>query len=153
MKDKKTNCPNCGAPIEHYYNYQCPYCKTFLHNTDEQIKKLNNVDIRIKDVEIERSPITDTIMITLRGFSVPKGQWYEEGLQEIIISGEDIGKPIGYRVQIPIRCFYESYYSGHFGKILEIVVDSLPPLFKENEHIIIEKLLEKLYPRDRRLKI
>ena len=149
-------CPNCGAAIEHNYNHKCPYCRSYLHITDEEIKKLNNVDIRIKDVEIERSPIRRTILITLRGMSIPKTHWYEEGntdIGEIVISGSDNWKQIGYRIEIPIEDFYESYYSGHFENILEKVEASLPPVFRENIYLVYDKILEKLYPKEGRLNI
>lgn len=149
-------CPNCGAAVEHNYNHKCPYCRTYLHITDEEIKKLNNVDIRIEDVKIERSPIRDTVMITLRGFSIPRLHWYEEGnvdTGEIFISGSDNSKPIGYRIEIPIKEFYDSYYSGKFENILKIVEASLPPVFRENTYLIYDKILEKLYSKEGKLNI
>lgn len=147
MNGKMTNCPNCGAPIEHYYNYQCKYCKTFLYNTDEEIKKINNVNIKVKRVEIERSPINNNIWITIYGVSWPKANWYEEGIGEIIVSGDNVslGNPIAYRIQIPMNLFYEYEYDGNFEKILDIVDNSLPPVFKEEKYFIFNEIMQNLH--------
>lgn len=109
----------------------------------------------INYAEIERSPIRNSIFITLRGMSIPKAHWYEEGntdIGEIIVSGSDNWKPIAYRIEVPIDVFYESYYSGHFENILEIVEQSLPPIFRENIYLVYDKILEKLYPKAGRCK-
>lgn len=55
MNGKLTNCPNCGAPIIHSYNYNCNYCGTYLQNTDKSIEKVGDSDIRIKDIEIVKN--------------------------------------------------------------------------------------------------
>ena len=153
MDKRRTNCPNCGAPIKHYYNYNCEYCGTFLHNTDEQIKKIENADIRIKRVDIERSPIEHSILLTIYGVTFPRTHWYEEGQSEIVISGDNLGTPVAHRIKIPIDYFYETYYDGHFEKILKIIQDSLPPIFKQEGYFIYREVVEKLYRADRRLNI
>lgn len=139
MKDKKTNCPNCGAPIEHYYNYKCPYCKTFLHNTDEEIKTLNNCELSHIDVDMEISPIAWEVLITIRAVSVPRLSWYEEGVKDIVISGNDIGKRVGYRIAIPI----DEFRAIDDSNFIKRIINSLPPIFERYGNEIIDKIMEK----------
>ena len=142
MGSKQTNCPNCGAPVKHYYNYCCEYCGTFLHNTDEEIKNLNNVEVTIDRVDIERSPLRHSVIITLTGISTPKLQWYEEGIQEIIISGDTLGKRVGYRIEIPLEEFYEGNKHNSLEVLWKYVIDRLPPVFEKQEEQIIEMLID-----------
>lgn len=44
-------CPNCGAPIQHYYNYHCEYCGTFLKNTEEEIKQKKYIEFWESEVQ------------------------------------------------------------------------------------------------------
>lgn len=47
--NEKSNCKNCGAPIEHRYNHRCPYCGTFQ---DFSINKIKEIDYRgLRDIE------------------------------------------------------------------------------------------------------
>jgi hypothetical protein len=138
---KKNNCPNCGAPIEHFFNYQCRYCGTFLHNTNEKIKEFNNCDIKVTNVDIERYIHTMNYIITITGWSTPKVMWYEEGINNFIASGEDIAKRVGYRIEVPFEYFKDLTPD----RLIDYIIRSLPRIFEENQYIIIEKVLDKFY--------
>lgn len=117
------NCPNCGAAIEHNYNHKCPYCRTYLHITDDRIKKINNCDIKVERVDIERNPIMHGYMITVRGFSTPKYHYLEEFNDDnYIISGNDIGIPIGYRIEVPMKIIYDNP-----EELLKYIHSCIPP--------------------------
>ncbi len=75
----RTNCPNCGAPIEHYYNHKCPYCNTFLKNTDNEVKDLSNYDLKFQDLEIEKSSCYCGYLLRLICRAYPKFKMYAEG--------------------------------------------------------------------------
>lgn len=136
-------CPNCGASIEHNYNHKCPYCRTSLHMTDEKIRELNNCTIKVKNVYIEKNIVRNNFIITITGISVPKVQWYEEGIESIVVSGDDIGKRVGYRFEIP----YEMFYKSTPDELIRFIIESLPPVFEESEGYIIDSLLDKYYLR------
>ena len=149
MNGKYTNCPNCGAPIEHYYNYQCKYCKTFLHNTDEEIKKIKNTNIHFRNVEIEKDFLSRDILITIYGITFPKAHWYEEGIGEIVLSGDSVslGTPVAFRIKIPFNLYYKSYNEGSFNEILEYIDYSLPGIYEDIKYRIFDEIIEKMYNR------
>lgn len=116
-------CPNCGAEIEHNYNHKCPYCRTYLHITDDKIKKINNCDIRVDKIEVEGNPIRYGYIVTIRGFSTPKLHYLEEfNDNSYILSGDDIAVPIGYKIEVPMEIIYND-----FEKLAEYIYNSIPP--------------------------
>jgi len=144
MNDIAKKCPNCGASIEHNYNHKCPYCRTSLHMTDEKIRKLNNCKIKVKDVYIERELFRHELVITIVGISIPKMQWFEEGIDSIVVSGDDIGKRIGYRIAVPLE---EFYHEATPNKIIERIIRSLPPAFEESQDFILYEIIDKFYSK------
>ena len=146
MNELIKKCPNCGASIGHNYNHKCPYCRTDLYITNEEIKKINNVDLKIEEVIFEKNIQFHSMIITIYAMSIPKAQWYEEGIEEIVISGDSYGKRIAYRILIPLDLYYENYFKGNFVNIVKIIQNSLPPVFDErNRFIIYDKVMKKLY--------
>lgn len=140
MNGKRTNCPNCGAPIEYYYNYKCKYCGTYLHNTDEELKKINNCDYRIDDVYIERNPLRMSFILTIVGYTTPKMHYFEEGIDDsYIISGKEIFKKVGYKIEIPIDLIYERDDRKFIDYILNSIPSELCNGYNEN------KILSKCY--------
>lgn len=148
--EKRTNCPNCGAPISHYYNYKCDYCGTFLHNTDEKIKKLNNVDIHIEDIDVEYEPIIHKVLITLRGYSIPRVQFYEEGFDNIFVSGEDVGRRVGYRIALEMDDVLKFMANDDPAYLIDKLDKSLPPIFDKHQIVYrtMDKILDWRFHRD-----
>lgn len=146
MNGKLTNCPNCGAPIIHSYNYNCNYCGTYLNNTDKSIEKIGDSDIRIKDIEIVNNIQDYSIIIVIYAETCKNSYYYEEDfLQNLYISGENIYtyKPIRYCIKIDQLTFYDSYYNCDFGKLIDIVEEHLPQIFRNKLYEISDKLFEK----------
>lgn len=115
-------CPNCGASIEHNYNHKCPYCRTDLYMTDEEIKKINNCDIKVDKVDIERNPLRLGFIVTIYGWSTPKFHYLEEfNDNNFIVSGSEIGKRLGYRMEIPMEILYKD-----FEKLPEYICSCIP---------------------------
>lgn len=138
MEIKK--CPNCGASIQHNYNHKCSYCGTQLNMTNDEIKKLENCDIRIEDIDIERNPIRYGFIVTVRGWSTPKFHYLEEFTDNgYIVSGSDIGKRIGYRFEVPMEMIYNEAIH-----LPEFIYNSIPPqmLNGYNEEKIMDKCME-----------
>ena len=140
MNSVLKKCPNCGANIEHNYNHKCPYCRTALHVTNEQIKTINNCDIKIDRVEIERNPIANGFLVTVRGWSTPKFHYLEElNDNNFVVSGNDVGVPIGYRMEIPAEILYDN-----FIKLPEYIYSCIPPQLCNgyNEDKIVSECLD-----------
>lgn len=141
MSNKIQKCPHCGHVIEHFYNHKCPYCRQMLYVTDDTIREYNNCDLKIKDVLLERIPERAEWGLTVYAYAVPKVQWFEEETAYgFITSGNDIGKPVGYRMSIPT----EIYYRGRqdINSLIDFIEKSLPPLFEKYNYEIIDKVLQ-----------
>lgn len=137
---RRTNCPNCGAPILHSYNYNCEYCGTFLVNTDEELKKYNNCEIRNVNVCFQFCYERGSVILTIRGFTSPKFQYLEEiEPDKIITSVSDIGKPVGFNIEIPIYEFRNFTYN----QLIEHVIKNLPDVFQRCQSEIINQIIEK----------
>jgi len=125
-----TNCPNCGGAIAHSYNHRCQYCGTFLHITDDNIKKFKNYDINNIKVSLDRYPMSCDYILRIYGYSSPKIYQYEETDKTDLadVFSIDEVKPVGYNIKIPMKYLYEN----NLDKILNFVFNSLPPIFKDN---------------------
>lgn len=143
MDKKRTNCPNCGAPIRHYYNYCCEYCGTFLNNTNEEIKNFKNCEVHDVKVDIEFLPSIDSIGIRITGKTTPKMYYLEEcDLNSLIVSSEGIGKKIGFIIEIPYREYMNYTYENLDRKIYESLPDPFQVYFGEIMHQIYQ-IIEK----------
>lgn len=135
----QTNCPNCGAPIKHYYNHNCEYCGTFLNNTSEKIKHFKNCDLRNIKVSLDISPQSLDVIITIKAFTAPKISYLEEWANNLmIVSSDDIGKVVEYRIAIPLFDFRNYTYNELVHKVL----NSLPKPFMEYADEIMCQLIE-----------
>ena len=104
MKDK-TNCPNCGAPIKHYYNHNCEYCGTFLHNTDNEVEMLNDKEIKIKSVEVRNDYARRSYFVYIRGITETKGNWWAEGCNQVmaVVDNQFKDNRINFGIEIPME--------------------------------------------------
>lgn len=146
MNGKLTNCPNCGAPIVHSYNYNCNYCGTYLNNTDKSIEKIGDSDIRITEVEIIQSIVEHCFYIVIRAEACKNSYYYEEKfINDIYISGENIYtyKPLRFSIRIDSYIFYNTYYNCEFSALMDILKSNVPQLFKNHMYEITNKLFEK----------
>ena len=137
------NCPNCGAPIKHYYNHNCEYCGTFLHNTDEDILKLNNCDVRIDNVYIEQSMLEPGYELTIIGTSIPRFNYWNEGYDNLIVTNFSDVKKVGYKVRLDYKFIAQNRFDKE-GNIIEYVIYHLPPAFREYQGNI-NKVIDCLY--------
>jgi Zn-finger nucleic acid-binding protein len=142
MNEVLKKCPNCGADIIHNYNHRCPYCRTYLHMTDDEIKKINNCEYKVENVYLDRNPIRHSFILTITGWTTPKFYNYEE-MQEntFIVSGNDINKKVAYRVEIPMELIMRL----DDREIVDYVLRSMPPEFCNgyNEDKILQGFYEQ----------
>lgn len=86
---KQYNCKNCGAPIEHTYNHQCPYCKSIL---DFNEPKEDTVEFKIEDMvniefrDYEIVPFEDAIRLYFSGFKLEQPKIYEFNGEDTYVS-------------------------------------------------------------------
>ena len=140
MNKMLKKCPNCGANIEHNYNHKCPYCRTYLHMTDEQIKTIKNCDIRVDKINIDIDHITYSYIVKVYCWSTPKAFYIEEfNENKYVISGDDIGKRLCFMFRLSI----ESVYCD-IDHLPEIIYHSIPEtvLNGYNEEKIINECME-----------
>lgn len=138
MKEK-TNCPNCGAPIEHRYNHKCSYCNTFF---DYRVERTEEINPRyLKNVElkyVERVPMQDRIVLVFRGDYVKWQEAIEYGKQNttIVLNTDDLKpKEVRYAIQLKYEEFMQ--LMEHNFKPL---YDALP--FEIDKYIFIKALSE-----------
>jgi len=146
-----TNCPNCGAPIEHYYNYQCPYCKTFLKNTDETINRASNKEFVIDEVEIQPDRHQYGYTILIYGHLRIKFQYFCEVTAIEMADIKEMSTRKGYSVFIPYKDISEARYKHSAEKLIKYIADRVPPELREAENgrKIFEALTrEELIPND-----
>lgn len=120
-----TNCPNCGAPIEHYYNYQCPYCKTFLKNTDETINRASNKEFVVDKVEIEQDRWQPGYNILIYGHLRPKFQYFVEVTAIEMADIKEMSTRRGYSVFIPYMTIAKLKYRDF--ELMEYIANRIPP--------------------------
>lgn len=120
-----TNCPNCGAPIEHYYNYECPYCKTFLKNTDETINRASNKEFVIDRVEIEQDWRSYGYNILIYGYLRPKFQYFVEVTEFEMADIKEMSTRKGYSVFIPYSIIAKLKYRDF--ELMEYIANRIPP--------------------------
>lgn len=141
-----TNCPNCGAPIEHYYNYQCPYCKTFLKNTDETINRASNKEFVVDRVEIEQDMWQLGFNIIIYGHLRPKFQYFVEVTTIEMADIQEMSTRKGYSVFIPYKEMLEVKYKHNIDQLIRYIADRVPPELREadNGRKIYEKVAGEL---------
>ena len=86
---KQYNCKNCGAPIEHTYNHQCPYCKSILDFNEPEEKTVqfkieDMVNIEFRNYEIV--PYEDAIRLYFSGFKLEQPKIYEFNGEDTCVS-------------------------------------------------------------------
>ena len=59
------NCPNCGAPIINSFNYNCPYCNTYIIVTNNEDNKQM---IGVKFVEVDEWTYDHVILIKIGAY-------------------------------------------------------------------------------------
>lgn len=70
-----TNCPNCGAPIDRNYSYNCRYCNTWLNLDGKKppikkvypIKPYEGKPIKIEEIDFGKEALSANKMIIFRG--------------------------------------------------------------------------------------
>ena len=129
-----TNCPNCGAPIEHYYNYQCPYCKTFLKNTDETINRASNKEFVVDRVEIEQDRWQPGYNILIYGHLRVKFQYFVEVTAIEMADIKEMSTRKGYSVFIPYKTMNEARYKNSIDTLIRYIADRVPPELREAEN-------------------
>lgn len=140
MKAETQQCPNCGASVNHRYNHNCPYCRTFFNFNVEKVKEINprymeNVKIRA----IERMHEVDRIRIIFIGDYRPYSDVleYGEDMATMIINYDSfIPKKVHYAISIPVRDFYEFEKKGN----VEVIFEHLP--FELDKREIYKALME-----------
>ena len=147
MNNILKKCPNCGNPIEHNYNHKCPYCRTYLHITDDEIKKINNCEYKVENVYLERNPIRYSFILTIIGWTTPKFYNYEEMEKDaFVVSGEDIMKRVGYRIELPMELIMKS----DDRELVNYILGSIPPEFCNGYNE--DKILQGFFENFRKIK-
>lgn len=147
---KRTNCPNCGAPIKHSYNYSCEYCGTFLHNTDENLKKIDNVDLIFDRLDVYNDMIEYRKILTVYAHTVPKANYYKEGFYDLVVSEDNINQKVAFKIAIPYEKWRECVYNLNSRELISYILDSLPPPFKKIQYEIYNHIIEIIQNEYRR---
>ncbi len=142
---RRTNCPNCGAPIEHYYNYQCPYCKTFLYNTEpnEETERIDidRYDIRLDGVVIEKAFLHSGFLLTLYCTAYPKLQGY---FQEETCIAIEKPKQCGCCIIFDATMVRNLRISSNpLAYLLHILKTHIPPYILESQ-ASLDKIIESV---------
>lgn len=77
---EQRHCKNCGSPLQHSYNHQCPYCHTLYDFNEPQeqvveVKPEDLVDVKLRSVE--RGYLQNTLIIKFDGYKCPMPKVYE----------------------------------------------------------------------------
>lgn len=143
---KMTNCPNCGAPIIHSYNYNCLYCNTFLRVADD-IEYVENKELSHIEVKVEKMFIEPAILITITGYlSQSFSRCYEyNGENNGFSYLSDYFKPkkIGFNIKIPFAEL-RGIHDYNVFKLYDRIDQSIPPEFKGYKGIIYRGIFPKL---------
>lgn len=137
------NCPNCGAPIEHKYNHQCPYCKTMLDMRVRETKELNPRYMKnVRLVRLETIPELDETHFLFRGDYqyFPQILEYKEKTGAMIINFDDI-KP--FEVSFCISINNIDLYKMRIENIYNILAQYFPN--ELNMHSVIEAIRNSEY--------
>lgn len=139
MKEDIKNCPNCGAPIEHRYNHQCRYCKTFFDYRIREVEEINPCYLKNLKVKcIEHEPFTGDIILIFKGDYV---KWqealeYSKNNTTILLSADDIKpKEINYAIHFDYFQFKELSENN-----FEPLYNALP--FEIDKHIFMKAIYE-----------
>ena len=100
------------------------------------------MEIKIEHVDLVRSPLKADYILTLRGWTVPKMYYLEEMYKnDFVISGDNVCKPIGYNIKVPMEMFYRNDEK----EIIDYIFHCLPPELSDGrtEQLIIEKIYEE----------
>lgn len=143
-KMERTNCPNCGAPIEHRYNHNCSYCGTFFdyRTPIEETKKLNpKYFTNMKLVDIRRNIYTLGMEILFEGDYLPYSEPLEYNNREnMIVMKWENPLRVKYKIEINDFEFEEIYKTGN----LEYIFEKLP---FEVDYDQIAKLIVNFFGR------
>lgn len=129
-----TNCPNCGAPIEHYYNYQCPYCKTFLKNTDETVNRASNKEFIIDRVIVEPSRLASGYDVIMYGHIAPIFQYFVETTSAELVDIQEFTSKKGWSVFIPYKWVLEAERKGNYEDLITYIANRVPPELRTAEN-------------------
>lgn len=100
MNLKETNCPNCGAPIEHRYNHKCLYCGTFFDYRVERTEEINPRYMRdVKLIEIERCIDRHALRLIFEGTYLKVAEALEYGRNNTVFR-------VDVEALTPKRVFY-----------------------------------------------
>lgn len=103
-------CKNCGSPLQHSYNHQCPYCKTLydFNAPQEQVVEVKPEDL--VDVElkwIEQGFLHNSLILMFDGYKCPMPKVYEYNDEDNIYISQCenyINPPkCGFCIEIPIH--------------------------------------------------
>lgn len=137
----KTNCPNCGAPIIHYYNYNCEYCGTFLNNLENMSKFLEEKEITDIQVSIERSFRTFGYEIMVTGIARDTFYYCKEYDPDGVMVVDDIcnATRLGFKFLLKM----EYIHNRTFKETVEVIKKYIPPEFKKCENYILQNIIIK----------
>lgn len=141
------NCPNCGAPVEHIYSHNCPYCETLLNSDNVGMKQ--EIDLRhINNIElcdIAYSHIENTMNLYFKGRELDIRPMYEcNGIKALCFNKS---QNIMFAIKIPI----EDLYGKSNINLVKIIHSRVPfEIFNETMEAII-KYCKKNINRETRL--
>lgn len=77
---EQRHCKNCGSPLQHSYNHQCPYCHTLYDFNEPQeqvveVKPEDLVDVKLR--RVERGFLRNTVILMFDGYKCPMPKVYE----------------------------------------------------------------------------
>ena len=140
-----TNCPNCGAPIEHIYSHNCPYCNTLLNannigNSQEiNLKHIHNIELK----DIEHNFAENALSLYFKGHEIDVRPMYECNNSKAICFNKS--QEVMFAIKIPIN---ELYYSDIN---LEKIINSRIPdeIFYETMEAILKFCRENIDSKSR----
>lgn len=103
-------CKNCGSPLQHSYNHQCPYCHTLYDFNEPQeqvveVKPEDLVDVKLRCVE--RGYLQNTLILMFDGYKCPMPKVYEYNDKENNYLSQNevyINPPkCGFCIELPIE--------------------------------------------------
>lgn len=137
---EKKNCPNCGAPIEHVYNHQCPYCKTIHNFNVEEKEEINPRYLRnVKLVDVYHDHCSYSMILRFRGEYMPFSEVleYSKGNTNMVIKAECTRpKDVNLSIRIDMADFMELSQRGNLERFLKY----LP--YEVDERSFVEALMK-----------
>lgn len=126
MDIQKTNCPNCGAPIEHKYNHKCSYCGTFFDYRVERTEEINPRYMRdVKLIDIERCIDRFALRLIFEGTYLKVTEVMEYGQNNTVfkVNAEDLKpKRVFFGLMVDMADFRERNVE-HIFKYLPFEMD------------------------------